>query len=233
MLLATVAGGASPHRSSIRRSVATTSPACSRSSASSARCFVPPSTSERPCSTTSSGPRSRKSMRRRQSRRPRGAASTRHHPRRLPRGAEAAPRSTAPARSRRGGVMIVTPAAPHRRSRRVARRARRSTSPPGSRSCARRTPVNETRTVVPAQDLRSPDVRAPRPCTPRLAVSPGGRDGRPGALRVGRRRLVRRHDRAWLSRRSCAAGSMRRARRDGVATAAARLTRGWRRGIGL
>src|SRR6188472_3442183 len=88
MLLLTVAGGASPHSSSIRRSLLTTSLACSSSMARSARCLPPPSASDVPCSTTSTGPSTRNSIITRSLRADRTSvrgASTGRHPSRLPR----------------------------------------------------------------------------------------------------------------------------------------------------
>ncbi len=56
-----VRGGCSSHSASMRRSVETTRPASRRSSASTARCFRPPSSNGPVSSETSSGPRIRKS----------------------------------------------------------------------------------------------------------------------------------------------------------------------------
>ena len=57
-----LAGGASPQSSSIRWSVETTSFACSSRTASTDRCFTPPSESGRSRSATSRGPSSLKFM---------------------------------------------------------------------------------------------------------------------------------------------------------------------------
>src|SRR5918996_4002635 len=64
MVLAAVAGGVAPQSWSISRSVETSSFASRSRIASSERCLTPPSASGRSRSTTSSGPRSRKSIRR-------------------------------------------------------------------------------------------------------------------------------------------------------------------------
>ena len=60
-LWAAVPGGRSLHSSSIRRSRETTSFACTRKSASTARCLAPPIGTDRPSRTASSGPSSRNS----------------------------------------------------------------------------------------------------------------------------------------------------------------------------
>ena len=52
-----VRGGSPAHSASISRSLETTRPASRSSSARSARCFVPPSGSDLPATTASSGPR--------------------------------------------------------------------------------------------------------------------------------------------------------------------------------
>src|SRR5436190_10632116 len=62
MLFAAVRGGACAHNSSIKRSVETTSLACNKRIARSERWFGPPSSSNRSCSTTSNGPRTRNSI---------------------------------------------------------------------------------------------------------------------------------------------------------------------------
>ena len=59
---ARVAGGSSPHRPSIRRSIDTVEFACSASIASSARCLVAPSGIGRPSNVASTGPSSWRSM---------------------------------------------------------------------------------------------------------------------------------------------------------------------------
>ena len=56
-VLAAVPDARSPHSASIRRSVETASPRCNTSTASSARCLGPPTTTGRSPSTTSNGPR--------------------------------------------------------------------------------------------------------------------------------------------------------------------------------
>ena len=58
-VFAAVGDARSPHSASISRSVETTSPRCSSNTASSARTFGAPTTTGRPSSTTSSGPRIR------------------------------------------------------------------------------------------------------------------------------------------------------------------------------
>jgi len=121
MLLATVAGGDSPQTSSTSCSVETTSLACNNRTASSARCLTPPSTTERSCSATSSGPRRRKSIRcrsgpprpyqppsRASNRRPgqpRAPASTAHNRARYRRGARC-PATDRTGRSRPPGVTM-------------------------------------------------------------------------------------------------------------------------------
>ena len=132
MLLATVAGGASPQSSSISRSVETTSFACSSSTASSERCLRPPSASGRRSRPPPAARGGGIPLRGRRDRTERAVrASTARHPERLPVARKVPATAAAGGHDTRGVTHVGTPFHPFGSAR--ASRSRRSRRRPRSR----------------------------------------------------------------------------------------------------